>query len=593
MNLADLNLTLADLALGEIDAESDARLAEYFVTTPYVQSVFDGRRTLFLGRKGAGKSAVFTQLQSILDRNGYSDVTVIPITPDQYAWSALKKYQEQGIMPEQAHTNAWKLTLAIEIAGRLVAVERTWSKESKPLIKVLTTFLETNFGELHPSLTQTATSVVRNLSSFNLSAFGFGVGVGLDTGKSDAPITSAIITSLFDVIRPLSQEQPILIALDRLDDSWDGSDASKSLLVGLLKASKEINDQFRSNDDLGLRVLTFLRSDIYDALAFDDKDKHRPTEQIISWDATELQQMIESRLPDGASVGELFEPGDMRGSTKPFNYIAARTFLRPREVLQFIIECIEAAGADATFITKDQIRTAEGRYSKWKVSDLKQEYKKTRPELEDAIECLRQERQRYDNIGDLRALFLKKNPQLAQRHGGVNSLITSVFDVSVVGVRIGDSGRVRYMCEEVDLVLPTNGAFYVHQALHKGLNIRETRRKKNDDSTGDLFSALSLRMWSRMLDSIAVIDINWFKRKATPEIIVMCESFEDCARELSLVLDIDDSIPEPLAVPNKITNRRFLYDRSNYLHLRADLLSYLDEESMSPSEFLTLSREHS
>jgi ABC-type multidrug transport system fused ATPase/permease subunit len=62
MRVDELGLTLADIDLGGIDAESDPGLEEYFVTTPYVLNAFSGRRTLFLGRKGSGKSALFTQL---------------------------------------------------------------------------------------------------------------------------------------------------------------------------------------------------------------------------------------------------------------------------------------------------------------------------------------------------------------------------------------------------------------------------------------------------------------------------------------------------------------------------------------------------
>ena len=60
VRLAELGLTLADLDLGGIDAESDPRLEEYFVTTPYVQNAFSGRRTLFWVAKG-----VESQLSSV------------------------------------------------------------------------------------------------------------------------------------------------------------------------------------------------------------------------------------------------------------------------------------------------------------------------------------------------------------------------------------------------------------------------------------------------------------------------------------------------------------------------------------------------
>ena len=62
MRLDELALTLRDVDLGGLDAESDHKLAAHFVTTPHVEYALAGRRTLFLGRKGSGKSALFRQL---------------------------------------------------------------------------------------------------------------------------------------------------------------------------------------------------------------------------------------------------------------------------------------------------------------------------------------------------------------------------------------------------------------------------------------------------------------------------------------------------------------------------------------------------
>jgi len=76
---------------------------------------------LFLGRKGSGKSALFRQLPQLsADAGGPA---MLDITPDDYSWSALKSYREQGLGSEQAHTNAWTFTLAVELASHLIALE--------------------------------------------------------------------------------------------------------------------------------------------------------------------------------------------------------------------------------------------------------------------------------------------------------------------------------------------------------------------------------------------------------------------------------------------------------------------------------------
>ncbi|WP_261624317.1 P-loop ATPase, Sll1717 family [Nesterenkonia marinintestina] len=471
--LRDADLRLGDLDIGEIDAESDAGLDDYFVRTPFVDRAMEGRRTLFLGRKGSGKSALFGQLPRLVREAGQNRV-VISITPDHYAWSALKDYKEQGLLAEQAHTNAWKLTLAIEVATAVTSLKLTWTTGTRRSVDKLQKFLEDNFGTINPGIADTAKSILKGLNSFNFSAFGFGVGMSSDPNNEQA-LTPALASQIFTVIGDAVCEIGVMVTIDRLDDSWDGSEEAKSLLVGLLKASKEINSQLsKRTGDLGLRILVFLRSDIYDVLQFDDKDKHRPTQTPIEWTPTELAQMLDARLPDGIVVGQLFEEGTMRGSIAPFNYIVKRTFLRPREVLQFLDECINIAGLDAVEISKADVQYAEKRYSSWKVDDLRQEYIKVFPDFNRLLECLRQGVHRYDSLDELTQLLESKDPELVDKYGA-RFLLEKLFEYSVIGVRLADTGPTRFRTEDPELMLPGSAAAYVHQSLHKGLAIVEKR----------------------------------------------------------------------------------------------------------------------
>lgn len=470
-----LGLTVDDIDFGGIDAESDSRLADYFVTTPYVRYALKGRRTQILGRKGSGKSALFRQVPDLARAAEPESITIL-ITPDQYSWSALKQYQEQGLMSEHAHTNAWKFSLIIEATSALLSANIIWSGGAQRAIEVLRKFLSDNFGQVDPSFHDSASSILRGLSSFNLSAFGFGVGVGRDTGPQDQRLTPAVIDHLVDLLEIAVSQCRIIISLDRLDDSWDGSDESRSLLIGLLKAAKDFNDRLGAQaSNVGMRVNVFLRADMYDNLTFDDKDKHRQLEEYIAWTPELLREMVGRRLPPGLTVDELFEEGEMRGSISPFNYIVKRTFLRPREVLQFLDEAQRKAGPTATFISKDNIREAEERYSKWKVDDLRQEFDKVFPDFRRLLECLRQQVHRYDSLSELEATLRERDPELVDAHGARN-LIETLFDYSVIGIRIANQGSTRFKSEFTELTLPSAGAAYVHQSLYKGLAIRESRR---------------------------------------------------------------------------------------------------------------------
>lgn len=240
MVLPNGELTLGDIDLGSVDAEADRRLSEYFVTTPYVESAISLRRSHFIGRKGSGKSALFSQLGRLMKSAGFENTRVLHLTPDQYAWSALRQYQEQGLLPEQAHTNAWKFTIAIEVAGSLAYVEDVLlpDQEAKEARDRLAKFIKQNYGDAAPTLSGTASRLLKGIKSFNLQAFGFGA--GLERADNEQPLTPLVIESLLESIAAVAEHVGVVVALDKLDDSWDGSEQSRNLLIGLLKATKEL-----------------------------------------------------------------------------------------------------------------------------------------------------------------------------------------------------------------------------------------------------------------------------------------------------------------------------------------------------------------
>ncbi|MCB0827098.1 MAG: hypothetical protein KDC26_13015 [Armatimonadetes bacterium] len=473
MRLSNIGTTVKDLDFGTVDAEADKRLAEYFITTPQVDLALSFRSAHFLGRKGSGKSSIFTQLPRLTKERYGEACNVSLMTPDQYAWGALREYSEQGLLPEQAHANAWKFTIAVDAAAAaLDAPEENLTEGSRKALGRIRAFVTSNFGGDAPTPTITAKRLLTGLGAFRLEAFGFGV--GLERERQEQTLTPQVIDLLLEATKEVCSDTGIIVAIDRLDDSWDGSDLAKSLLIGLLKATKEINDKYSDLHGTGIHVVTFLRSDIYQGLQFDDKDKHRAIEEEITWTADLLRDMINARLPDGVAIDDVFEEGDMRGSISPFNYIVKRTFLRPREVIQFLQECQKRTDTSATEISKDAIREAEMRYSSWKVDDLKQEYRRVFPRFSELLEALRQTQHRYDSVEEFLQLLEQQAAELVQEFGA-RELMKRLFDASVIGVRLGNAGTARFRCEDSDLLLPTSGSVYIHQGLYRGLNIRETR----------------------------------------------------------------------------------------------------------------------
>jgi hypothetical protein len=128
------------------------------------------------------------------------------------------------------------------------------------------------------------------------------------------------------------------------------------------------------------------------------------------------------------------------------------------------------------------VREAEDRYSSWKVEDLKQEYRRLIPDFEEILESLRQGKHRYDSLDELDAHLVARIPNLVTSIGA-RRVVELLFNASVIGVRLGNSGSAKFRSEDSDLVLPATGAVYIHQCLYRGLSLREKRSREDDDGT--------------------------------------------------------------------------------------------------------------
>src|SRR5574341_30015 len=316
--------------LGKDEAEQDKRLQEYFLKTHHYNNAYKGTKTIVIGRKGSGKSAIFTLMQKELSD---SNVLVIPITPDQYSWGALKDYQEKGILAEQAHTNAWKLTLLSAIAWKLTEAYQI-AKDSD--VAKYYQYMKDTFV---PGRDNWFLNIVDKVKGF-LSGIKT-KWVTLDWGDASAVATPL---SVIDKIKTsLLAEWPqgitVRILLDRLDDSWDASKESEHIIIGLLKAANEINAVFSDK----VIITIFLRSDIYDNLFFDDQDKLRQNEEVLYWNIEELKTIVCERVRTSLSLPadirnndiwkNLFSKKAYRSRASAEKYVIDRTFKRPRDII--------------------------------------------------------------------------------------------------------------------------------------------------------------------------------------------------------------------------------------------------------------------
>jgi len=175
--------------------------------------------------------------------------------------------------------------------------------------------------------------------------------------------------------------------------------------LGLILAARDLNVQSR---EVGkkLSVLVFLRDDIYQTLRFEDKNKI--TEAFttrIEWDTGRtdhtLKDLMQKRFSLSLGISEnsawesVFDEGEqMPGRQSKYQHMLDRTFLRPRDMIKFCNETLNAykalpAGERGSLFSNRAINNARGEYSQYFLSELDDEIFKHMVNYESYVEVLK------------------------------------------------------------------------------------------------------------------------------------------------------------------------------------------------------------
>jgi hypothetical protein len=90
--------------------------------------------------------------------------------------------------------------------------------------------------------------------------------------------------------------KPFHILVDQIERVWSNDQDSDAMVVGLFLASKHIRQFFNF-----VICTLFVRTDIYEKLQFQDRDKFRGDEFHIEWDKQKLIELIGARA--SVSIG--------------------------------------------------------------------------------------------------------------------------------------------------------------------------------------------------------------------------------------------------------------------------------------------------
>jgi hypothetical protein len=390
---------LRSIRLGQPIAENEEEeLGAYFVETANFLEVLEDQVTVFIGRKGTGKTANLYQAADRL--RGDRRNLVCLVKPQSYELEGiiriLERYSERDLSSYLAES-LWKYLLYSEIARNAADLFR-----SQPPATIQGTSAQAlvEFVNAHEQVISEDFAVRLETVVSQLEA----VAKGETIGEAQRTISEVLHTALLRELRvllkkALSGKERVAVLIDNLDKGWDRtSDLPRlaQLLLGLLVAIGNVRREFARSEGVSsgvsVSLAVFLRTDIYAYVAARAREPDKIPVTAIQWQNRRLlERVIEERFVAGR---EDAQPAQFwnRFVTKSLNGKDAREYVydfilpRPRDMVVFWNAAIlEAVNSDHSRIMESDIVAASKAYSRFAFRALEVEYGEERPDIEDVM----------------------------------------------------------------------------------------------------------------------------------------------------------------------------------------------------------------
>lgn len=500
---------------GKVSAERDDLLSHYFFDNGVLKAVCESPTSfLVLGRKGAGKTAIFRHLTENPRDFLKSDDLLVPLSFEDYNWNIHALLTNDNKAESLLYKQSWRFVILVE---SLKAISAWFSREAvtpPKQIAAATKLLERLFDSPVPTIYQIVGRKLLSLSGFRLPKAGLdledgsfdsvsieGGEVSFDQVQKDQSLRQHLSENIENLIEYLDkalsstrdQWPRTFICFDRVDEAWDevSYDASRKVIAGLVAACDSINAQYKGK----LRPVVFLREDIFDSLSLNDANKLREDcGALLHWTKDTIASLILKRVnyfaakhgqPLVTSLDALFDKTEMRQGARPSRYILLRTMMRPRDLISLLNRTIDTMkdkandpfADDEIIFNKlecESIYDAEPGYSEWLKQEVLEEWKVQRPSIVSLFNAIQNHGSTNFSLAslsnELKKLSIEEAPAEILEH------LRFLFENSVIGFRLGSSNEWRFKCFYPSQGFVEANEYRLHHGLVRALNLTEARK---------------------------------------------------------------------------------------------------------------------
>lgn len=326
-------------------------------------------------------------------------------------------------------------------------------------------------------------------------------------------ISSEQLSELHGVIDMLSSAEhgdgmkSFYILIDRLDEKWVDDGVRFRMIRGLMESLRS----FRKIKNL--KILVGLRTDVIERVVQETADLSFQREKFedltarLFWSKADLKLLVERRIDalfkrqytgSPVSFADVF-PQSMGGGKATFDWMLERTLMRPRDIIAFVNEAMDAADGQSA-ITASALRKAEVEFARKRRDALLQEWKSAYPTLDKLLDLVVSKRKHsidiveiVDKIDDLCLQICSQNKighdpvyeackmHIEEGRSGpltvIGQLIAILYRTGAVGVKLNPQDRFAYSHSEQPLISPelisADTKVRLHHMLHAAFNLQD------------------------------------------------------------------------------------------------------------------------
>lgn len=466
---------------GRVDAEAETGLDSFFLETPAYDRVENQDRLVVMGRKGSGKTAIYTTLLARADEI-WANVHATGLLFKDYPWELHDAATDSARPAPERYASSWLFLMLLELSKQLLAQQTTFRQRHAGRHRALRRFIRTNWGTTDPGVRETFAKR-RYTLTFAPNILGVALG-SLSAERVPrhelARVLPRINSWLLDTLGSLMDAgDSYFVLLDDLDRGYDASDPSaQPRLVGLLLAARDLKLWARRH---GVKVcpVVFLRAELFDDLEFSEKTKIAAAElESLEWSdgetgANSLKTLIDERVrvatgqPDIDPWCDVFANESIDGHSL-YTYMTRLTHLRPRDMIHLANLSLDQAKADgSSHIRARHVTAALNDYSRYLLAEVDAIAQQSLQQWGNTTNVVR----RLGRVTFTTAEFAAVSPEPDEER--IRSQLRDLYVMGVLGLATGASAVYYY--ERGARIDDAASDFRVHPGLAPALGILETR----------------------------------------------------------------------------------------------------------------------